>query len=146
MDCFNGAVWASHHLCRSLTPHNRQFSDEQFKELIERKAVIGMAFDAWMMIPNWRRGQSTPENMNLTLADIVPHIDHICQIAGNSLHVGIGSDLDGAFGKEQCPQDLETIADLQKLEAILQNKGYSEQDIDNIFSRNWLRFLEQHWT
>lgn len=145
MDCFGGAVWASHHLCRGITPHNRQFSDEQFKQLIERKAVIGMAFDAWMMIPNWTRGLSTPENTGLTLAHIVPHIDRICQIAGNSLHVGIGSDLDGAFGKEQCPQDLETIAGLQKLETILINKGYSDQDVNNIFHNNWLRFLENAW-
>ncbi|TAH20948.1 MAG: peptidase M19 [Cytophagales bacterium] len=145
MDYFGGAVWASHHLCRSITPHNRQFSDEQFKELIERQAVIGMAFDAWMMIPNWVRGQSTPENTGLKLSHIVPHIDRICQIAGNSLHVGIGSDLDGAFGKEQSPQDLETIADLQKLEGILKNSGYSDQDVNNIFYGNWLRFLENAW-
>jgi membrane dipeptidase len=145
MDSFQGAVWASHHLCRSITPHNRQFSDEQFRELIDRQGVIGVAFDAWMMIPNWVRGKSTPENTGLTLAHIVPHIDHICQIAGNSLHVGIGSDLDGAFGKEQCPQDLETIADLQKLENILKAKGYTDQDISNIFSENWIRFLEKTW-
>jgi membrane dipeptidase len=145
MDCFQGAVWASHHLCRSITPHNRQFSDEQFKELIERQAIIGMAFDAWMMIPNWTRGKSTPENTGLTLAHIVPHIDHLCQIAGNSLHVGIGSDLDGAFGKEQCPQDLETIADLQKLENILLTKGYTPQDVENIFYKNWIRFLKRVW-
>lgn len=145
MDCFEGAVWASHHLCRSITPHNRQFSDEQFKELIEREAVIGLAFDAWMMIPNWERGKSTPQNTGLTLAHIVPHIDNICQIAGNALHVGIGSDLDGAFGKEQCPQDLETIADLQKLEVILKAKGYSDEDMENIFYKNWLRFLEKAW-
>lgn len=145
MDCFCGAVWASHHLCRSITPHNRQFSDEQFKELIDRKAVVGMAFDAWMMIPNWQRGKSTPENTGLYLEHIFPHIDHLCQIAGNSLHVGIGSDLDGAFGKEQCPQDLESIADLQKLEEILKNKGYTAQDVENIFHKNWLKFLENVW-
>ncbi|SFE75563.1 dipeptidase [Thermoflexibacter ruber] len=145
MDNFQGAVWASHHLCRSITPHNRQFSDEQIKELIQRQAVIGMAFDAWMMIPNWVRGRSTPENTGLKLEHIVPHIDTICQIAGNSLHVGIGSDLDGAFGKEQCPQDLETIADLQKLELILKNKGYTDQDVENIFYKNFLRFLERVW-
>ncbi len=145
MDWFGGAVWASHHLCRSITPHNRQLADEQIKVLIERQAVIGMALDAWMMIPNWVRGKSTPENTGLKLAHIVPHIDHICQLASNSLHVGIGSDLDGAFGREQCPQDLETIADLQKLAAILQQRGYSPQDISNIFHQNWLRFLERVW-
>lgn len=145
MNWFGGAVWASHHLCRSITPHNRQLADEQIKVLIERQAVIGMALDAWMMIPNWVRGKSTPENTGLKLAHIVPHIDHICQLASNSLHVGIGSDLDGAFGREQCPQDIETIADLQKLAAILQQRGYSPQDISNIFHQNWLRFLERVW-
>ncbi len=145
MDHFRGPVWASHHLCRQITPNDRQFADDQIRELIERKAVIGMAFDAWMMIPGWVRGQSTPQNTGLTLAHVVPHIDHICQLAGNSLHVGIGSDLDGAFGQEQCPQDLESIADLQKLVAILQTRGYSEQDIDNIFHQNFLRFLAGAW-
>jgi membrane dipeptidase len=145
LDYFRGAVWASHHLCRHITPHNRQLADEQIKELIERQAVIGMALDAWMMIPNWIRGKSTPKNTGLKLEHIVPHIDHICQLAGNALHVGIGSDLDGAFGREQCPQDLETIGDLQKLADILQKRGYSAQDVCNIFHQNWLRFLERVW-
>ena len=43
--------------------HNRQFSDEQIKELISRDAVIGGALDAWMMVPNWERGKSTPKEM-----------------------------------------------------------------------------------
>ena len=82
--------------------------------LIQRGAVIGAAFDAWMIVPNWKRGQSTPEALGVTLDRIVDHIDHICQLAGNARHVGIGSDLDGAFGKEQCPTDIETIGDLHR--------------------------------
>ncbi len=113
LEHYNGPVWASHSNCKSLVNHNRQLNDTQLKELIERGAVIGGALDAWMMVPNWIRGESTPEEMNCSLEKIVDHFDHICQIAGNALHIGIGSDLDGAFGKEQCPYDLETIADLQ---------------------------------
>ena len=75
--------------------------------------MIGAALDAWMMVPGWMRGQSTPEARGVTLERIVDHIDHICQLAGNARHVGIGSDLDGAFGREQCPTDLDTIADLR---------------------------------
>lgn len=146
MDHFNGPVWASHNNCRALVNHNRQFSDDMIRVLIQKGAVIGAALDAWMMVPNWVRGKSTPASMHCTLETIVDHIDHICQIAGNSKHVGIGTDLDGAFGKEQCPADLETIADLQKLPALLQKRGYSEQDIDGIMHGNWITFLRNAWS
>jgi membrane dipeptidase len=146
MDFFHGAVWASHHNCRSLVDHNRQFSDDQFKALIERGAVIGAAFDAWMIVPDWIRGNSTPKEMQCNLEKIIDHIDHICQLAGNSLHVGIGTDLDGGFGKEQCPYDLETIADLNYFPSLLRMRGYTDNDIDNIMSENWLRFLRNAWS
>lgn len=145
LDVYYGPVWASHNNCRSLVPHNRQFSDEQIKELINRKAVIGAALDAWMLTPGWKRGISTPLNMNVTLQNVATHIDHICQMAGNSLHAAIGSDLDGAFGKEQCPADLDTIADLQKLPLILEKRGYTVEDIENIMCKNWVNFLRRVW-
>lgn len=145
MDYYNGPVWASHNNCRSLVNHNRQFSDEQIKELIQRKAVIGMALDAWMMVPNWVRGKSTPQSMNVTLQQMVDNIDHICQLASNSLNVGIGTDLDGGFGKEQAPSDLDTIADLRTVPRILSERGYSSDDIENIMHGNFLRFLKKVW-
>ncbi len=145
LEHFKGAVWASHSNCRTLVSHNRQFSDEQLKVLLERKAVIGMPLDAWMMIPNWQRGISTPMSMGLSLSHMVDHMDHICQIAGNSLHVGLGTDLDGGFGKEQCPADLDTIADLQLLPKLLAQRGYSETDILNIMHNNFIRFLQAAW-
>jgi membrane dipeptidase len=145
LEHFNGHVWASHNNCRALVNHNRQYSDEQIKALIDRGAVIGGALDAWMMVPNWVRGQSTPEAMNCNLEVMINHLDHICQIAGNALHIGIGSDLDGAFGREQCPYDITTIADLSKLEQLLANRGYSPLDIENVMHGNWLRFLRNAW-
>lgn len=145
MDHFHGAVWASHNNCRSLVPHNRQFSDEQLKILIERKAVIGAAFDAWMLVSDWVRGKSTPEGSKCDLTKVIDHIDHICQLAGNSLHVGIGSDLDGAFGREQCPSDITSISDLQKLVLLLKQRGYDDTDVNNIMNNNWLRFLRNTW-
>lgn len=145
MDNFDGYIWASHNNCRSLVNHNRQFSDEMIKTLIEKNAVIGAALDAWMMVPGWQRNISTPKSMQCNLEKIIDHVDRICQLAGNSHHVGIGSDLDGAFGKEQCPYDLETIADLQSLVPLLHKRGYTNDDIENIMHRNWLRFLEEAW-
>ncbi|THU41109.1 peptidase M19 [Niastella caeni] len=145
MRIFNGPVWASHNNCRALVDHNRQFSDDMIKVLIERGAVIGGALDAWMMVPGWVRQQSTPEGMQCNLEKMIDHLDHICQLAGNTLHVGIGTDLDGAFGKEQSPYDLETIADLQKVPVLLSQRGYAPADIENIMHGNWLRFLRRVW-
>lgn len=146
MDHFHGPVWASHNNCRALVDHNRQFSDDQLKELIRRGAVIGGVLDAWMMVPNWQRRVSKPKEMNCNLEVVIDHMDHICQLAGNALHIGIGSDLDGAFGKEQSPYDLETIADLQRIPELLARRGYSQQDIENVSHGNWLRFIRKAWS
>jgi membrane dipeptidase len=141
LDLFEGPVWASHHNCRALVPHNRQLSDEQIRALVARGAVIGAALDAWMMVPGWIRGQTTPDAVGLKLERIVDHIDHVCQLAGDALHAGIGSDLDGAFGREQTPEDLETIADLQRIPQMLRSRGYAETDVKNIAHGNFIRFL-----
>ena len=133
-------------IIRALVPHQRQFSDEQLKALIERKAVIGMAFDAWMMHPGWQRGVTQPYTAGVNLARIVEHVDHICQLAGNTEHVGIGSDLDGGFGREQCPYDMETIADLQSLVGTLAQRGYSPEDVEAIMHGNWIRRLSEIWS
>ena len=139
---FRGPIWASHCNARSLVDHNRQLSDDQIKALLERDAVIGVAMDAWMMKPGWIRGKSNPEEMGVNLEVLIDHLDHICQIAGNAFNVGIGSDLDGAFGKEQCPYDLDTIADLQKVPDLLMSRGYTEGDIENLMHKNFIRFLQ----
>jgi len=146
LDHFHGAVWASHNNCRALVNHNRQYSDEQIKALIERGAVIGAAMDAWMIVPGWVRGESTPRKMNCNLDKLIDHVDHICQLAGNTLHVGIGSDLDGAFGSEQCPYDIETIADIEKLPSLFKKRGYTEEDIANFMCNNWLSFIKKAWS
>ncbi|NHF58624.1 peptidase M19 [Flavobacteriaceae bacterium TP-CH-4] len=146
MNVYHGPVWASHNNCRALVDHNRQFSDEQFKELIARNAVIGVALDAWMMVAHWQKGVSTPKGMGLTLEHMIDHIDHICQLAGNADHVGIGTDLDGGFGKEQCPSDIDTIADLQKIPPLLSKRGCSEQDILKIMHGNFIAFLQRTWS
>lgn len=98
-----------------------------------------------MMVPGWVRGVSTPAGMNCNLEKMIDHIDHICQLAGNSNHVGIGTDLDGAFGREQCPYDLETIADIQKVRELFLKRGYTTNDLENLMHGNWLKFLRKAW-
>ena len=145
MDIFEGPVWASHNNCRALVPNDRQFSDEQIKCLIERGAVIGGALDAWMMVPDWQRGKTTPEESGVKLEHMIDHMDHICQLAGNSDHIGIGTDLDGGYGREQSPADLDTISDLGKLPSMLAKRGYKETDITGVMHGNFIRFLNDAW-
>ena len=137
-DRFGGRVLASHQNARKFADWQRQFSDEQLKWVIERNGVIGVAFDAIMLQPGWVRGQSKPE---VTIERAVENIDHVCQMAGNCLHSGIGSDLDGGYGYEQTPADLNTITDLQRIPDLLTKRNYAPADVEAIMHGNWLRFF-----
>ena len=75
---------------------------------------------------------------------VVEHIDHICQLAGDAGHVAIGSDLDGGFGREWSPREIDTIADLHQLAPLLSDRGFSDEDIAKVMASNWLRFWEEH--
>jgi membrane dipeptidase len=137
---FGGRVLASHQNARKFCDWQRQFSDEQLKFVIERNGVIGVAFDAIMLQPGWVRGVTKPA---VTIERAVENIDHICQLAGNCKHIGIGSDLDGGYGNEQTPADLDTIADLQKIPELLEKRGYKPADIEAVMHANWLRFFAE---
>ena len=141
IDLYQGPIWASHCNCRSLIPHQRQLSDEQIKAIVQRGGVMGVVLDAWMMHPNWKRGETTPESACLKLERIIDHIDHMAQLSGDVDHMGIGSDLDGGYGTEQCPMDVQSIADLQLLETLLKERGYSHTQCEQIFHHNFLRVL-----
>jgi membrane dipeptidase len=143
MDMFGGPVLASHNNCRALVPGDRQFSDEQVQAIADRGGVIGVAFDAWMLYPGWIKGQTS--NTVVSLEAVADQIDHICQVCGNARHVGMGSDLDGGYGTEQCPYDLDTIADLQTIPTLLRQRGYGTHDIEAIMHGNWLRFFQEAW-
>ena len=141
LDRFQGPVLASHSNCRALVPGDRQLDDAMIQRLIERDGVIGAVMDAWMLQPDWVRGVTT--NEHLTLEAVADQIDHVCQLAGNSRHAAIGTDLDGGYGIEQTPNDLDTIADVQKISELLRRRGYGEDDVAAVMHGNWMRSLER---
>ena len=141
LDAFGGPVLASHNNCRALVPGDRQLTDEMIGLMVQRGAVIGAVMDAWMLYPNWVKGQTS--NEVVSLENFVDHIDHVCQVAGNARHAAIGSDLDGGYGTEQCPHDLDTIADLQKVPDLLRRRGYAEDDVRLVMHGNWVRLLRE---
>ncbi|QDT13183.1 dipeptidase [Planctomycetes bacterium K23_9] len=146
MDLYKGPIWASHHNCRTIVDDPRQLTDQQIKALADRGGVMGVALDVWMVAPNWVRLESTHPHPGATLEGLADHVDHICQLIGTVKHIGIGTDLDGGFGTEQTPGDLDTIADIQKLFGILSKRGYSDDDLESIASKNFIDFIVKAWS
>ncbi len=144
LDRYPGPVVATHGNCLALLPGyptNRQFSDRLLRGLIERDGVLGIAPYNVFLKSGWTRQANRREEVHLV--DVIAHIDHVCQLAGDSLHVGIGSDFDGGFGLQSVPPEIDTIADLQKLAPLLSERGYSETDVANILGGNWLTRLQK---
>lgn len=142
LDFFDGPVFVSHANCREIVPSDRQLSNEQIRSIVRRGGIIGVVLDAWMLLPGYDRRKTPRDHVKLQL--LVDHIDHICQLAGNCESIGLGSDMDGGFGKEQCPHEIDTISDLQLLDGILTRRGYASQEIEAILHGNWLRFFRKH--
>ena len=143
LDSYPGAIIATHSNPQGMlreTDLNRFLSDRVLHGLIERDGIVGIPpfnkFLRWEWTPSDGR-QAVPLEL------VVDHIDYVCQLAGDASHVGIGSDFDGGFGLQSVPEGIESIADLQKLEPILGEKGYGELDIAAILGTNWLSLLKR---
>jgi membrane dipeptidase len=142
LDFYPGKVVASHANCKALLkdfPTQRHFTDEAIRNLVDRGGVMGVVLFNAFLKPHWK--VSDPRE-DITLDNVVTHIDHICQIAGDAQHVAIGTDFDGGYGWPAVPLEIDTIADVQKLAPKLAQRGYNETDIAAIFGGNWQHMLE----
>lgn len=138
LDLSDGPICATHSNCRAIVPTDRQLSDAMIRAIANRGGVIGINFFDRFLIP--------PEQFprRATLADVIHHIRHICDITGNARHVGIGTDMDGGLGREQIPTEITTSADLPRLADALSQAGFSDTDIGRIMAENWHHFFATH--
>ncbi|HEX7474703.1 MAG TPA: membrane dipeptidase [Dehalococcoidales bacterium] len=120
---------------------NRLLPEDVIKGLIERDAVIGVVPFCMFLQAGWKMADGRE---SISLATLAAHVDHICQLAGDARHVGLGTDFEGGFGLDSIPAGLDTIADMQKLGPILAAKGYSDEDVAAILGENWLRHLRTY--
>jgi membrane dipeptidase len=106
-----------------------------------------MVFAEQMLNPAWNWEDPTTQRATATrsMSAVAEHVDHICQLLGNADHVALGSDLDGGFGRDLAPIDLDTIADLQTFVGILRGRGYREEDVRKIAHENLIRFFRKAW-
>ena len=140
LERYEGVTVATHSNCRALVPGTRQLSDTQIRLIGERDGVIGTVLYNAFLQPGWRKGD---RKAAVTLDHVVANIDHVCQVLGSARSVGIGSDLDGGFGAEHIPAELDNIADLGKIGDALLARGYETSDVAGIMSGNWLRILRR---
>lgn len=147
LDYWDGPVHASHCNCRALVPGQRHLSDEMIKAIADRGGVMGMVFTESMLNPSWVWGEPATHRKTATrsMSAVVEHVDHVCQLLGSADHVALGTDLDGGFGRDLAPTDLDTIADLQKFLDILRSRGYQEEDVRKIAHGNLVRFFREAW-
>jgi membrane dipeptidase len=144
LDMYPGQIVATHANCLALMPEyefNRLLSDRVINGILERDSIIGVVPFNTFLKDGWLVGRSHREEVSLER--LVDHIDHICQLAGDAQHVGIGTDFDGGFGWQSTPQEIDTIADLQKLAPLLSARGYSGEDVAAILGGNWINQLNR---
>ena len=130
-------VIASHSNCREIVPTDRQLSDPMIRAIIERGGVIGINFYDKFLLP-------AGVSRRATLGDVMDHVRHICDIAGDCRHVGIGTDMDGGLGREEIPQEITTSADLPRIADAARSAGFSDADVTALIGGNWLVFLRQN--
>jgi membrane dipeptidase len=138
LDLTQAPVMASHSNCRSIVPTDRQLSDAMMKAIVARNGVIGINFFDKFLLPPDQYG-----SRRATLADVVIHLKHICDLAGDAKHVGIGTDMDGGLGRNEIPVEIQTSADLPKLADALSSAGFGDADLAGITGGNWLEFFRR---
>lgn len=136
LDSYPGPIAATHANPRALVDGPRQLPDALIRRLAERDGVVGVVPFNRMLLAGW-----TESDPRLPLRRLAEAIDHICQLTGSARHVGLGTDFDGGMGREAAPLDLDSIADLGKLEAVLRERGYMSDDVAAVLRENWLRIM-----
>ncbi len=132
LDLFGGAVWASHHNARALVADQRQLPDDQIKAIVARGAVIGASCDAWMIVPGWVRGTSTPQSTGCTFERLADHVRAHLRAGridaprvhrfGSRRRVRDGTDAVGS----------RHIVDLHRLCDVLGARGFSDEDLERL--------------
>lgn len=121
-------IIASHSGSYSVNPHIRNLYDDQILAVGENGGVIGLVY----------HDEFVKTRETASVSYIVDHIDHIVDLIGID-HVGLGSDFDGAI----LPKDLPDASKLGLIVDELILRGYSNEDVEKICSKNHLRVLSK---
>ena len=166
-------VVATHSCCRKVSNHPRNMTDEMMLALAEKGGVIQINFYPVFLDKSWgdcldvqqlmddfdvkeERFIANPADSETrrlyeeagerllaierpSYKEVVDHIDHAVSIVGWE-HVGIGSDFDGICVP---PIGLENVSKMGIIFEEMRRRGYSEEQIEAIAGKNFLRVLNQ---
>jgi len=138
LEITTGPVMATHSNCRAIVPTDRQLSDAMIRAVAARGGVIGINFYQKFLLP-----PDEFERRRATLADVVRHCKHLCDLLGHARQVALGTDMDGGLGRDEIPVEIQTSADLPRVADALSAGGFGDQDVHGIMGKNWLRFLRE---
>lgn len=119
MDITEKPVVASHSNSRMLCGHSRNLTDEQFKAICDCGGYAGINLYSAFLRDD---GKSELETVYM-------HMDHFLQLGGE--HVALGGDLDGC---DSIPTGFTGVHDYEKLASFLENKGFSCETVQKIYS------------
>ena len=139
MDATAGPVMASHSNCRAIVPTDRQLSDEMIRAIVGRGGIIGINFFDKFLLPPDQYG-----HRRATLADVVAHVRHVCDLAGDATHVGLGTDMDGGLGRDEIPIEVTTSGDLPRVAEALAAGGFDDAAVAGIMGGNWVTYFARH--
>lgn len=118
-------IVASHSNSRSVYDHSRSLTDDQFRAVCQSGGVVGLNFYTGFV------GQ--PATMEMFLR----HLEHFLRLGGED-HIALGADFDGC---DETVDGIGGVQDIPKVRQYLSGKGYSDEILDKLFWKNWLRLF-----
>lgn len=116
----------------------RHLTDDSIREIVRRGGIIGLNLFSPFLIPGGVRDRRA------TIVEAVAHVEWVCDLAGDRVHVGLGSDMDGGFSAAKMPEGIDRPADLMRLSEALAARGWSGREIEGFAGGNWRRFFAKH--
>ncbi len=125
-----GPVIASHVGTAALLPHKRNLGDAHLRAIAQRGGVVCLVLYSGFLVAEGRA----------SFDDAMRHLAHMIEICGID-GVGLGSDFDGGFGRDELPTGIRTASDLPRFAEALAKKGHSDADVAKVCGGNLRRVL-----
>ncbi len=122
---------ATHSNVHALCPSPRNLTNSQLLAIAETNGVVGLNFGIGFLHPEGK------QDKNLHPDAMCAHLDALLEILGED-GVALGSDFDGI----QISNHISDCSGLPKLINSMKKRGYNDELIEKICSKNWLRLLE----
>jgi membrane dipeptidase len=106
------------------------------RALLARGGVIGINLYDKFLLP-----VAEHKKRRAHLSDVVAHVRHVCDLAGNADQVGLGTDMDGGLGREQIPFEIRSSRDLSLIGDALRDDGFDDASVTKVLHGNFARKL-----